>query len=74
MPMTSNTTLIELLGVIVIMTFLAALRLPVLTKAKHKAQPIRCANKSRQLTPPQVIGHGEAIEKLPANHRRHDAV
>jgi type II secretory pathway pseudopilin PulG len=72
--MTSNSTLIELLGVIVIMTFLAAMRLPVLTQAKHKAQPIRCANKSRRLARPQVIGHGKANEKLPANHRRHDAV
>jgi competence protein ComGC len=73
MPITSNITLIELLGVIVIMTFLVALRLPVLTKSKHKAQPIRCANKSRRLAPPQVIGHGETNAKLPAKHR-HDTV
>jgi Tfp pilus assembly protein FimT len=71
--MTSNITLIELLGVIVIMTFLAAMRLPVLTKVKHKAQPIRCANKSRRLAPPQVISNGVANEKPPAN-RRYDAV
>jgi type II secretory pathway pseudopilin PulG len=70
--MTSNITLIELLGVIVIMTLLAAMRLPVLTNAKHKAQPIRCTNKSRRLAPPQVISNGVANEKPPASHR-HDA-
>src|SRR5260370_4006517 len=62
-------TLIELLIVIGILAILAAILLPVLTRAKSAAQATLCINNTKQLTLPWLIYARDHEDRLPYNVR-----
>src|SRR5258707_880112 len=60
-------TLIELLVVIAIIAILAALLLPVLSRAKHKAQGTVCLNDGKQLVTAMLLYTADNSEFFPPN-------
>src|SRR5580698_9442110 len=60
-------TLIELLVVIAVIAILAAILLPVLGKAKLKAQGIYCLNNLKQLQLAIIMYTSDNQEKFPEN-------
>lgn len=66
-PARTGFTLIELLVVIAIIAIIAAILLPVLDKAKQRAQGIQCMNNQRQLTLAWITYTGDNQGRLVPN-------
>ncbi len=66
-PESAAFTLIELLVVIAIIAILAAILLPVLAKAKARAQAAQCMNNTKQLTLAWTMYGGDTIDACVQN-------